>query len=64
MMQGCDIMSEQVVVDGNVITANGPASANAFALAIIAESLGSDAAQAVAQGMLLKEKNQNSEYYY
>ena len=64
MMQGCDIMSEQVVVDGNVITANGPASANAFPLAIIAESLGSDAAQAVAQGMLLKEKNQNSEYYY
>lgn len=64
MMQGCDVVSQPVAIDGNVITANGPAAAGAFALAIIGETLGSDASQAVAQGLLLKEKNQNSEYYY
>lgn len=44
---------EPVVTDGNVITGNGPANTFAFALAIVAASLGSQAAGEVAQGMLI-----------
>jgi 4-methyl-5(b-hydroxyethyl)-thiazole monophosphate biosynthesis len=43
--------TEAVVVDGRFITANGPASAMKFALAIIEETLGKDAATTVAAGL-------------
>lgn len=43
----------RAVCDGNIITANGPASAQDFALAIITASKGAGAAQAVAGGMLV-----------
>lgn len=43
----------QVVVDGNVVTGNGPAAASEFALSLIGVSLGEDAAKKVADGMLL-----------
>ena len=43
----------QVAVSGNVVTGNGPAAAAPFALAMVAESLGQDAADQVASGMLL-----------
>ena len=46
---------EPVAVSGNVVTGNGPAAASAFALAMVAESLGPDAATGVARGMLLAE---------
>lgn len=42
----------RVVVDGNIVTANGPSSASAFALAIVGETLGKAAADEVAAGML------------
>lgn len=45
---------ESVVCDGNVITANGPASTVAFALAIVAAAAGADTAGQVAAGMLVK----------
>lgn len=44
-----------VSIDGNIITGNGPAAANPFALAIVSHSLGEDAARQVADGMLLYE---------
>lgn len=42
-----------VVVDGNVITGNGPATAIAFALAIVRKAVSEDKAQEVASGMLV-----------
>ncbi len=44
---------EPVVIDGNVITGNGPANTFAFALALVTASLGAQAAGEVAQGMLI-----------
>lgn len=43
-----------VAIDGNVVTGNGPAAAAPFALAMVAESLGHDAAAQVAAGMLFQ----------
>lgn len=49
-----------VVADGNIITANGPASAIAFALAIVAKSKCETTAREVAEGLLLyNSKTQN-----
>ena len=45
----CD---KPVVVDGNIITANGPATALCFALTIIANSMGEGIAQEIGSGML------------
>lgn len=42
-----------------IITANGPASAMRFALAIVANSLGDAAAQQVGGGMLYYPKSMN-----
>lgn len=42
-----------VAVCDNVVTGNGPSAAAAFALAIVAQTLGQDAADDVAAGMLL-----------
>lgn len=42
-----------VAIDGNVVTGNGPAAAAAFALALVARSLGTAVADSVAGGMLL-----------
>ena len=52
-LAGADVQSSQVAVDGNVITGNGPAAASRFALAIVEQTVGADAADQVAQGMLL-----------
>ncbi len=41
-----------VVKDGNVITANGPATATMFALTIVADTLGKTIAQEIGSGML------------
>lgn len=46
---------ERVVVSGNFITANGPSSALLFALAIVRESMGAEAAREIGDGMLLYE---------
>ncbi len=44
---------EPVAVSGNMVTGNGPAAGAPFALTMVAESLGADAARRVADGMLL-----------
>ena len=46
-------MQSRVAVDGHVVTGNGPASATAFALAIVEQTLGKPAATEVADGMLV-----------
>lgn len=52
-----------VVTDGNIITANGPASAVLFALSIVAKTKGEEIAHEVAEGLLLyNSKCQN--YYF
>lgn len=51
-MTGAVVGDDQVAVDGNIITGNGPAAATAFALAIAEAAQGKDAANAVAGGML------------
>lgn len=52
-LTGADVQATQVAVDGNVVTGNGPAAASRFALALVQESLGVDAAAEVAAGMLI-----------
>lgn len=49
---GATPTGERVVVDGNIITANGPSSALPFAYAIVRETLGADTAKQVSDGML------------
>lgn len=49
---GAAMQQSRVVVDGNVVTANGPSSAFPFALAIVRMSKGDDAADAVGTGTL------------
>ena len=50
---GAHMVDKRVVVTDNVITANGPSSAMAFALAIVQHSLGETVARDVASAMLL-----------
>lgn len=50
---GARMQSGRVVADGNLITANGPASAMPFALAIAARTAGTEAAAQVGAGMLV-----------
>lgn len=44
--------SDNVVTDGNIVTANGPAAAAAFALQIVALTCGTEVADNVSKGML------------
>lgn len=46
---------DRVVINGNVITANGPASALPFAVAIVAEDRGPEVASEVSSGMLIPD---------
>ncbi len=59
---GATMRDSRVVDAPNLITANGPSSALLFALDIVANSLGIDAAQTVGSGMLLYKKSMN--YYF
>lgn len=52
LMEGAEAQDQNVVTDGNFVLANGPASAMAWALAIIASAKGAEAAGEVAQGLL------------
>lgn len=49
---GAKVTAKRVVVDGNVITANGPSSAVPFALAIVEATVGKAMTDGVAAGML------------
>lgn len=51
VMAGC-----RAVVDGNLITGNGPASAIEFASAVITDTVGAEAAAQVEAGMLYDRK--------
>jgi len=50
---GAEYVDERVVVDGNIVTSNGPSSAFLFALTIVSLTLGQPAADKVADGMLM-----------
>lgn len=50
---GAEHKDERVVIDGNIVTANGPSSAFLFALTIVSLTLGHQAAENVATGMLM-----------
>lgn len=52
-IEGGTWIDEAVVVDGQLITSQGPGTAFAFALTIIETFLGAEARQQVAEGMLL-----------
>lgn len=56
---GAVVKDERVVALDNIITANGPASALRFALAIVANSLGAQTAQEVGSAMLVYGKPMN-----
>ena len=47
------LSEKPVAIDDNIITANGPAAATGFGLAIVAMSKGEDVSRTVAEGMLL-----------
>ena len=49
---GADHKAERVVRDGNIITANGPASAFPFGLALVDALCGADKAEEIARGTL------------
>ena len=57
-MKNCKVGYRPVVIDDNVITANGPATAISFALAIVAHSLCEEKAREVAEGMLVYSPQQ------
>lgn len=52
-IEGVKWQNTAVAVDGNVVTGNGPAAAAPFALTLVAQSLGREKAEEVANGMLL-----------
>lgn len=52
-LTGAQIVKQPVVVDGRIITANGPGSSFVFALALVRELAGKETADRVAGGMLL-----------
>lgn len=52
-LEGAIVTGERCSVDENITTANGPASATAFALSLVAQSCGEEKAQEVAAGMLV-----------
>ncbi|MBO4365722.1 MAG: DJ-1/PfpI family protein [Eggerthellaceae bacterium] len=49
---GANPMQDAVVVDGNITTSRGPATALPFALALVERYRGTDAATGIAQGMV------------
>ncbi len=53
LLEGAEYVDRPVVVDGKFVTGNGPASAMSWALTIVEETKGTDAALEVANGMLL-----------
>lgn len=56
------MVDRSVVVDGNIITANGPAATMPFALAIVKATLGAEVAGQIGQGLLFYPKN--FEFYF
>lgn len=61
-MKNTRLSGNPVEADGNVITANGPASATLFALAIVAHTLGQEKSIDIAEGLLLYDHP--AEFYF
>ncbi len=59
MTYGAKMHNSPCVDDGNVVTANGPASSIRFALTIVQQTLGDQTAQSIGQGMLFYPKQMN-----
>lgn len=62
MIKDAEVTGEPVVVDGNIITAKGPAMALRFALAIVGESKGADAANEIAAGLQVHSQSKCYQY--
>lgn len=60
LMRGANVVDAPVVVSGKFLTGNGPANAMHWALCIVAETLGQQVAEHVANDMLLYPTNDNS----
>ncbi len=58
LCKGAEMKDERCVVDGNIITANGPSSVINFAFAIASDILGREAAVKVMNDMLVYPKEQ------
>lgn len=64
-MLGCEVVDAPVVVSGKFVTANGPGTATNWALKIVEETLGNDAALKVANGMLIFPRSEKDiEHYF
>ena len=57
-LKNCKVGFRPVVVDENVITANGPGNTIAFALAIVAKALCEEKAREIAEGLLVYNPQQ------
>lgn len=60
MIHGAKVLDGPVVQDGSVVTANGPAAAMPFALALVAINRGDDYAYELAGGLLLNPQSHQS----
>ncbi|MCC8118674.1 MAG: DJ-1/PfpI family protein [Bacteroidales bacterium] len=56
---GAKMHDAPVIVDGNIVTANGPASAMRFALTIVQQACGTEKSQEIGSGLLYYPKQMN-----
>lgn len=64
MLEGAEYSDAPVVVSGKFVLGNGPTNATAWALTIISETLGSQIAIKVANGLLLYPRDADEVDYY
>lgn len=64
MMHGATVVDERVVVDGDIVTGNGPSSALPWALTIVSEACGEETANKVANAMLLYPNHDEGENFF
>lgn len=62
-LEGATVLHQPVVVDGNFITANGPATSIPFALTIVSATVGEQEALKVADGMLYYPHSKTTNEY-
>lgn len=63
MLEGAQYVDSHVVVDGNFVLGNGPASALEWALSIVAVELGRQKSSSIANQMLLFPRNEEDVDY-
>lgn len=64
MCEDADLLDTGVVADGNIVTAQGPAFASQWALAIIKKELGEEESNKVAGGLLLFPRSEDGMDFY